>query len=157
MNKIRISDKYIGDSNPCFIIAEAGVNHNGILSNAIKLIEIAAEAGADAVKFQAFNTQYLTIPDAPKAQYQIEATETKESQTEMLKKPRKSENNIKHIARRSIYSSRFLPKNTILKQKDLISLRPSGGISPSQIESLINKKTIREIPPYKLLKLIDIE
>ena len=72
--------------NKTIIIAEAGVNHNGILSNAVKLIELAADAGADAVKFQTFNTEYLTIPDAPKAEYQIKAAEKQESQTDMLKK-----------------------------------------------------------------------
>lgn len=69
-----------------FIIAEAGVNHNGSLENAKKLIDVAASAGADAVKFQTFNTDNLVCKDVLKADYQLKATPKKESQYDMLKK-----------------------------------------------------------------------
>lgn len=69
-----------------FIIAEAGVNHNGHLKLARKLIDAAAEAGADAVKFQTFKAESLVSRSAPKAAYQIRATGKKASQLEMLKK-----------------------------------------------------------------------
>jgi len=49
-----IGDHVLGCGNPCFIIAEAGVNHNGDLNMAKRLINVAVEAGADAVKFQTF-------------------------------------------------------------------------------------------------------
>jgi N-acetylneuraminate synthase len=52
MPEIKINDRLIGDSHPTYIIAEIGVNHNGILDLALELIDIAADAGADAVKFQ---------------------------------------------------------------------------------------------------------
>ncbi len=68
------------------IIAEAGVNHNGDKANAFALIDVAAEAGADAVKFQTFSTASVVSPSAPKAQYQIDNTSEEETQTEMLKK-----------------------------------------------------------------------
>jgi N,N'-diacetyllegionaminate synthase len=68
------------------IIAEAGVNHNGSLSVAKKLIDVAKEAGADIVKFQTFNTEKLVTRTAPKAAYQKKTTGAKESQFEMLKK-----------------------------------------------------------------------
>jgi N,N'-diacetyllegionaminate synthase len=68
------------------IIAEAGVNHNGNLNNAFKLIEIAANAGADYVKFQTFRTENLVHKDAPKAGYQVENTHSNEAQFSMLKK-----------------------------------------------------------------------
>ena len=55
IEKIKIGKNYIGENFPCFIIAEAGVNHNGSLSKAKELIEIAKNSGADAVKFQLFN------------------------------------------------------------------------------------------------------
>lgn len=69
-----------------FIIAEAGVNHNGSISLAKKLIDAAACAGANAVKFQTFKTENLVCKNAHKASYQKETTKESESQFEMLKK-----------------------------------------------------------------------
>ena len=69
-----------------FIIAEAGVNHNGSLELAKKLIDVASEAGADAVKFQTFKAEKLVSRYAPKAEYQKKKTTADESQLEMVKK-----------------------------------------------------------------------
>lgn len=69
-----------------FIIAEAGVNHNGSLDTAKMLVNIASDAGADAVKFQTFNADKLVIASAAKAEYQIKNMGTSESQLEMLKR-----------------------------------------------------------------------
>lgn len=69
-----------------FIIAEAGVNHNGSLELAKKLIDVAADAGADAVKFQTFKADKLLSKTAPKAQYQTQTTDATETQYEMIKK-----------------------------------------------------------------------
>jgi len=69
-----------------FIIAEAGVNHNGSLELAKKLIDVAADAGADAVKFQTFKADKLVSRTAQKAQYQKQTTDASESQYEMIKK-----------------------------------------------------------------------
>lgn len=69
-----------------FIIAEAGVNHNGSLDNAKRMVECAAEAGADAIKFQTFKAEALVCKNAQKAEYQKETTGNDESQFEMLKK-----------------------------------------------------------------------
>ncbi len=68
-----------------FIIAEAGVNHNGSLKTAKKMVDVAARAGADAVKFQTFNSELLVSKSAPKAEYQKNNLR-KESQLEMIKK-----------------------------------------------------------------------
>lgn len=69
-----------------FIIAEAGVNHNGSLKLAKKLIDVAAEAGADAVKFQTFQADKLVSKTAQKAQYQKQTTDAVETQYEMIKR-----------------------------------------------------------------------
>ena len=74
-----------------FIIAEAGVNHNGSIDMAKQLIDVAVEAGADAVKFQTFKTECLVTKDAKQADYQVENTGVKESQFEMLKRLELSE------------------------------------------------------------------
>jgi len=73
-------------SNHCFIIAEAGVNHNGDIRLAYKLVDAAKEAGADAVKFQTFKAENVVSKIAEKAEYQKETTNSKESQYEMIKK-----------------------------------------------------------------------
>ncbi len=83
---IKIGNYTIGANHPVFIIAEAGVNHNGKLEMAKKLIDTAVNAGANAVKFQAFKTENLILTNVQKAQYQKNSTGSDESQFEMLKK-----------------------------------------------------------------------
>jgi len=75
-----------------FIIAEAGVNHNGSIDLAKQMIDVALEAGADAVKFQTFKTENLVSKNAPKADYQKITTGRSESQFEMIKKLELDEN-----------------------------------------------------------------
>lgn len=73
-------------TNQTLIIAEAGVNHNGDLELAKQLIDVAAEAGADLVKFQTFSANRQVTRTAKKADYQTQATDSKESQHEMLRR-----------------------------------------------------------------------
>lgn len=72
--------------NKTYIIAEIGCNHNGVFDNAIKMIDLAKQSGADAVKFQIFNSRDLISKIAPKANYQKKGTSDLETQLEMTKK-----------------------------------------------------------------------
>lgn len=72
--------------NKVFIIAEAGVNHNGSLDLAKRLVNCAVEAGVDCIKFQTFKAESLVNKTAQKAEYQIENTKNNDSQYSMLKK-----------------------------------------------------------------------
>jgi N,N'-diacetyllegionaminate synthase len=86
LKHIQIGERIIGPGNDAFIIAEAGVNHNGNLQRAFELIDLAKQCGADCVKFQTFKAEEIVTLKAPKAHYQLEVTDKKESQYEMLKK-----------------------------------------------------------------------
>jgi len=83
---IRLATRKIGAGQPCFIIAEAGVNHNGSLRLARQLVNVAADAGADAIKFQSFKAENLVTRSAPQAEYQARNTGKVESQYAMLKR-----------------------------------------------------------------------
>ena len=69
MGEFRVGDRPIGPDEPTFIIAEAGSNHNGDLTVAKELIDVAADAGADAVKFQTFRAEDLYVEDSGKVEY----------------------------------------------------------------------------------------
>jgi len=83
---IKIKSRSVGNGQPCFIIAEAGVNHNGDIELAKKLVIEAKKSGADCVKFQTFKAERVVAVDAPKASYQLRTTNPNESQIDMLKK-----------------------------------------------------------------------
>jgi N,N'-diacetyllegionaminate synthase len=83
---VKIDNKLINEKSPCFVIAEAGVNHNGDLGLAKKLIKAAKESGVDAVKFQTFKAENIVTLGAGQARYQTENIGKRESQFAMLKK-----------------------------------------------------------------------
>lgn len=97
--RITLGNRIIGEGQPCFIIAEAGVNHNGDMKLAKKLVDEAVMAGVDAVKFQTFKAEKLVTPDAEQAKYQTANIGKKESQYEMLKRMELSYDDFRELKR----------------------------------------------------------
>ncbi len=128
--EIEIENTIVEKDQPSFIIAEAGVNHNGSLNIAKKLIDAAKESGADAVKFQTFKTEDLVTKNAEKAEYQKESI-TENSQYEMIKKLELSADDFRELAK---YADR----------KDIIFLS-----SPFDFESVDLLEEIG-VPAFKL-------
>ncbi len=86
MDCVKIGEKIVGKGKACFIIVDAGVNHNGSLETAEKLVKAAAKTGVDAIKFQAFKAEDLVTGKGNAAKYQEENLGEKVSQQEMLKR-----------------------------------------------------------------------
>lgn len=86
--KIKIGNRWVGDGEPCFIIAEAGSNHNRNMKQALRMIDVAAEAGADAVKFQTFSAETLYSKKTPDMSYLKKSKLLKKGQSvwDLLKK-----------------------------------------------------------------------
>lgn len=89
---IKIGKKQIGLDRPCFIIAEAGVNHNGRLDLALQLVDVAAKMGADAVKFQTFRAEQVVTDQGKMADYQKKNLGKEKSQLDMLRELELKEN-----------------------------------------------------------------
>lgn len=139
--------------NNVFIIAEAGVNHNGDLNIAKKLIDKASESGVDAIKFQSFKAENLVTKNAQKAQYQKESTSNQENQFEMLHKLELSYRDHKELIKYCEYKGiMFLSSAFDLESIDLLNdlnieifKIPSGEITNLPYLKkigLLNKKTI---------------
>lgn len=86
VKKIQVGNHVVGDGEPCYIIAEAGVNHNGDPERAKSLIDTAVESGADAIKFQTFKADSVVTRNAKKASYQKTTTGSKGSQYDLIHK-----------------------------------------------------------------------
>jgi N-acetylneuraminate synthase/N,N'-diacetyllegionaminate synthase len=131
--KIRIGERLIGEGKPCFIVAEAGVNHNGDIHLAKKLIDAAKNAGADAVKFQAFKAEKIATIYAEKADYQTRNAGKDKSQLAMLKKLELDEKDIGEL-----YN--YAQKNNIIFlssafDRESIDLLNDLGVSAFKIAS----------------------
>lgn len=108
--------------NKTYIIAEAGVNHNGSIEMAKELIDVAAKAGADAVKFQTFKAEKVVSRQAPKAEYQTKTTDSRESQLEMIRKLELSESDHKKLIEHcSMQGVQFLSTPFDLESVDLLA------------------------------------
>lgn len=129
-----------------YIIAEAGVNHNGSLNMALELVDAAAMAGADAVKFQTFTAASLVSRAAPKANYQKRTTDEQETQFEMLRRLELSEPD--HEALMSRCSDRGIRFLATPFDSDSLSLLTSGfGMDTIKVSSgdLTNAPFLLEI------------
>lgn len=131
-----------------FFIAEAGVNHNGELRLALKLVDAAADAGADAVKFQTFSADKLATATAPKAGYQKATTKASESQLKMLRRlelgRKEHERVLAHCRRRGILFMSTPFDEDSADFLDRLGMRifkiPSGELTnPSLIERVAAK------------------
>ena len=137
MAQIEIGGRMVGPGHRCFVIAEAGVNHNGDLDLGRALVRAAADAGADAVKFQTFSAERLVTATAPKATYQIERTDPEETQRGMLQGlelgMHEHQELIKECARHNILflSSPFDEESAdLLAELDVVAYKvPSGEIT----------------------------
>lgn len=116
-----------------FIIAEAGVNHNGSIDLAKQLIDVAAEAGVDAVKFQTFRAAELASAHAEKAEYQKNLTDKRETQLEMLKRLELSEDD--HVALKAYAESRSIAFMSTPFDLPSVSLLANLGVEVFKIAS----------------------
>jgi N,N'-diacetyllegionaminate synthase len=91
-HSFKIGTYPIQEHGRVFVIAEAGVNHNQRLDLALQMVDEAAQAGADAIKFQTFKPEEVVVEDAPRAKYQIQNTKSKNSQRKLLEEVYMPEN-----------------------------------------------------------------
>lgn len=149
-----------------FIIAEAGVNHNGSLEIAESLIDAAAQCGADAVKFQTFRADSLTTASAAKAEYQNRTTDASESQREMLRRLELSEAHFVALAERAqkkkieLMSTAFDSESLLLLTHRLKLRRlkiPSGEITNAPFLLQIARAADQVILSTGMSTIADIE
>lgn len=131
MKKILIGNKQISPKSTIFLIAEAGVNHNGDINLAKKLIDIAVNAKVDAIKFQTYNSDSLILKSTSKVDYQKAKTDSNESFYDMLKRYELSKEN-------------FIELKTYCEQKRLIFL--STPFDDKSVELL----ELLHVPAYKI-------
>ena len=136
--------------NHITIIAEVGVNHNGDIKLAKKLIDVASECGADIVKFQSFNSEKLATDNAPKAKYQINKKNVSESQKGLLKKLEISRDD--HIALLEYCSNKKIEFLSTPFDLDSFNLLLSLGLKKIKVSSgnITDFELLKEIAKHDL-------
>ncbi|MFA6530282.1 MAG: N-acetylneuraminate synthase family protein, partial [Candidatus Micrarchaeia archaeon] len=144
----KIGSHAIGPGNPVFIIAEAGVNHNGDLGLAKQLVDVAAKSGADAVKFQTFDADELASESAEKAEYQKKNDSRHKNQNEMLKSLQLSEQDFK-VLKNYCSEKRIIFLSTPFDIKSA-NLLESLGVAAYKISSgeITNVPLLRHIAKF---------
>lgn len=132
--RIAIANKIISKNSAPFVIAEAGVNHNGRLDLALKMVDVAAEAGADAIKFQTFRAQDLATKTAKMAAYQKRNTGKRESQLAMLKRIELKESFYEPIVKRC-QKKKILFLSTPLGGFESVDFLEGLGVSAFKVAS----------------------
>jgi len=97
--RLHVGRAIVGDGAPCYVVAEAGVNHNGDVNRALKMVRVAKESGANAIKFQSFNPDDLATATAPLAAYQKRSRGRRGTQIEMLRHLALNENEQEEVYR----------------------------------------------------------
>ena len=147
-----------------YVIAEAGVNHNGSVVTALELIAAAARAGADAVKFQTFRAESLVSASAPKAAYQIERTGAEESQLDMIRRLEFDEAaHIELMARARDLNIDFLSAPFDLESVDMLSRLglktfklPSGAVTDLPLLRRVGSLGVRVILSTGMATLAEV-
>ena len=165
MREVKIGTRLIGETKSCFIIAEAGVNHNGSLDLAKKMIDVAKDTGADAVKFQSFKAENVLTKNAKKAGYQKSDGDYEESQYEMIKKLELKKEDFKELSDYAgeknivFLSSPFdMESVDMLYELDVPAFKiPSGEITNLPFLRYIAKKKKPIILSTEMAKLGEVE
>jgi len=130
---MNIFGKEIGPGRPVFVVAEIGVNHNGDIGLARRLVDAAAEARVDAVKFQTLDASGYISRYAPKARYQLETTDREESQVDMVRKYELSK--AQHVELMAYCRSRELPFFSTAFEEGGVDLLDELGVEVFKIPS----------------------
>lgn len=134
-------------ANHTLIIAEAGVNHNGDADLAMQLVEVAAAAGADLVKFQTFSADRLVTTYAGKADYQTKTTGAADG----IKRLTPSEARNQPVARKSLVASRAIQAGERFTAENITAKRPGTGISPMRWDEVVGQIAHRNYQADELI------